>query len=102
MKNRYLLASAVALVLSASIASAQTLRMTTGADVPVFDPHLATGLVNIGITTLVAETLTKLDPHTGEPIPNLAVSWAANGSVWTLQLREGVSFTDGTPFNAEA
>src|SRR5690625_3977629 len=36
--------------------------------------------------------------------PLLATSWEANedATVWTLQLREGVSFTDGTPFNAEA
>lgn len=33
--------------------------------------------------------------------PWLAESWAQNGKVWTLKLRDGVTFSDGTPFNAE-
>jgi peptide/nickel transport system substrate-binding protein len=37
-------------------------------------------------------------------VPLLAESWAANPdqSVWTFQLRDGVTFHDGTPFDAEA
>lgn len=36
--------------------------------------------------------------------PNMATEWAYNGdnSVLTLTLREGITFTDGTPFDAEA
>ena len=36
--------------------------------------------------------------------PVLATSWEANedGTVWTFNLREGVTFHDGTPFNADA
>ena len=36
--------------------------------------------------------------------PDLASSWsvAANGTTWTFHLRQGVKFTDGTPFNATA
>jgi peptide/nickel transport system substrate-binding protein len=38
----------------------------------------------------------------GEPVPDLAVSWSANDSanVWTFKLREGVKFHDGTDFDA--
>ena len=48
------------------------------------------------IETLVQETTT------GELIPWLAESWDASEEeiVWTL--RQGVTFSDGTPFNAEA
>jgi peptide/nickel transport system substrate-binding protein len=40
----------------------------------------------------------------GTMVPNLAVSWTVSedGLVWTLNLREGVTFHDGTPFTAEA
>lgn len=36
--------------------------------------------------------------------PHLAESWEANedATVWTFHLRQGVLFTDGTPFNAAA
>lgn len=36
--------------------------------------------------------------------PHLAESWESNedASIWTIHLRHGVSFTDGTPFNAQA
>ena len=37
-------------------------------------------------------------------IPDLATSWSSNAdaTVWTFKLRSGVTFQDGTPFNADA
>ena len=39
-----------------------------------------------------------------EPTPQLTASWslAEDQLSWTFQLREGISYTDGTPFNADA
>ncbi|MCF2528568.1 ABC transporter substrate-binding protein [Yinghuangia soli] len=45
-----------------------------------------------------------IDTKTGAVKPHLAesLSTADNGATWTLKLRPGVQFSDGTPFNAEA
>ncbi len=39
----------------------------------------------------------------GKPTPDLAVSWSSNDDAteWTFELREGVSFHDGSAFDAE-
>ncbi|MEL6604177.1 MAG: ABC transporter substrate-binding protein [Cyanobacteria bacterium J06614_10] len=43
-------------------------------------------------------------PGTTDLAPELATEWSASddGLTWTFQLREGVTFHDGTDFNAEA
>ncbi|MEL6555348.1 MAG: ABC transporter substrate-binding protein [Cyanobacteria bacterium J06621_11] len=44
------------------------------------------------------------EPGTTELAPELATDWSASedGLTWTFTLREGVTFHDGTDFNAEA
>ena len=50
----------------------------------------------------VYETLTRYNPETGEVDPMLATEWAKNedGTVWTFQLRDDVTFHDGTKMTA--
>lgn len=52
---------------------------------------------------LFAERLTDQDRETGEVIPRLAESWevAPGAKSFTLHLRDGVTFSDGTPLTAE-
>lgn len=63
------------------------------------DPYQSTWLYN----SLVADPLVVLAPD-GQYQPALATSWESSpdGTSWTFTLREGVTFQDGTPFNAEA
>jgi peptide/nickel transport system substrate-binding protein len=55
-----------------------------------------------GPRPLIYEQLTQLKTNTSVQ-PALAESWEANedSTVWTFKIREGVTFHDGTPCNAE-
>jgi len=48
--------------------------------------------------------LMEFKPGTTDLQPALATEWkaSADGKTWTFKLRQGVTFQDGTPFNAEA
>src|SRR5579864_6563363 len=37
----------------------------------------------------------------GQMVPNLASSWKAEGTTWTIQLRAGARFSDGSPVTAD-
>ena len=63
------------------------------------DPYQSTWLFN----SFVADPLVVLAPD-GSYLPALATGWSSSpdGRVWTFKLRSGVTFQDGTPFDAEA
>jgi peptide/nickel transport system substrate-binding protein len=51
----------------------------------------------------VEEGLINRDPKTNDLVPELATSWKQiNPTTWQFQLRKGVSFTDGSAFDAKA
>jgi peptide/nickel transport system substrate-binding protein len=51
---------------------------------------------------LTQATLVRINRSTTQVEPRLASSWttSADGLTWTLKLREGVTFSDGTPLTA--
>ncbi|WGF90074.1 ABC transporter substrate-binding protein [Marinivivus vitaminiproducens] len=62
-------------------------------------------MTNVGqvISQNITESLTVIDPASGEPQPKLATSWERiDDLTWRFSLRENVSFQDGTPFDAQA
>lgn len=60
----------------------------------------AIGRVNLGN---IVEALTVRDTDTGELKPQLATSWTrVDDLTWRFELREGVTFHDGSPFDAAA
>jgi len=79
------------------------LRVSRGEDVTTWDPYNNTGIVLIMLGKLIYNNLIQMDPQ-GNFLPDLATEWSANDDAteWTFKLREGVSFSDGTAFNAEA
>jgi peptide/nickel transport system substrate-binding protein len=51
----------------------------------------------------VEEALINRDPETNDLVPELATSWKqVDPKTWDFELRQGVSFTDGSAFNAES
>ena len=51
----------------------------------------------------ITESLIEKNPKDGTPMPRLATSWQqVDPSTWRVKLRQGVSFHDGSPFNAAA
>src|SRR4029079_5916681 len=70
----------------------------------LFDPYYATDGETFRVSRQIFDTLVGVKPGTAELAPGLATSWepSSDGLNWTFTLRDGVKFTDGTPFNADA
>jgi peptide/nickel transport system substrate-binding protein len=65
------------------------------------DPAESTNGCDNIVMHWVYGSLTDIDA-TGNPVPGLAESWELEGRVFTLHLRPGLTFHDGSPFDAEA
>ncbi|MDH3999273.1 MAG: ABC transporter substrate-binding protein, partial [Desulfuromonadales bacterium] len=82
-----------------------TLTVGTEMEPRGFDPIIAGSLGSRARSQMVAieERLFDADEE-GNLIPELALSAtsADDGKLWTIKLRRGVKFHDGTPFNADA
>jgi peptide/nickel transport system substrate-binding protein len=81
-----------------------TLIFAQSADAGTLDPAAETSANSLAPSTHIYEGLTGFDPGTTTVHPVLATGWEASddGLEWIFPLREGVTFQDGTPFNADA
>jgi len=68
------------------------------------DPQAVTAVNDFRILVNVYDGLTRYKEGTLEVEPSLAESWniSEDGKTYTFKLRSGVTFHDGSPFNAEA
>lgn len=86
------------------IASGGEATLIVQSDAQSLDPTTVINSNTQGSTLLNAiyDVLFTVDPD-GEVVPRLATGFSTtDGLTWTLTLREGVTFTDGTPFDANA
>ena len=81
-----------------------TLIFGRGGDSVGLDPALEEDGESFKVCDNIYDTLVEYKDGSTELEPGLAKSWESSedGLTWTFHLREGVTFHDGTPFNAEA
>ena len=84
--------------------AADRLVVARSSDAVNLDPARANDIESLEVAEQVYGRLVRFAPGRLEPEPDLATSWSvsADGTVWTFELRPGVTFHDGTPFDADA
>jgi len=104
--HRWLIASLV--TVCAAFGTAQeadtsaVINLATNAD-PTLNPWAPGAVIESNlINTILFEQLTRYSPEDLTPSPMLATSWRAEdeGMSWVFELREGVVWSDGDPFDA--
>jgi peptide/nickel transport system substrate-binding protein len=98
------LVAAAGAATSRSGASKDTLVFAGAADPALLDPSLVSDGESLRVTDQVFNSLVGFKLGGTAVVPELATGWSVskNHRVWTFKLRKGVTFTDGTPFNAAA
>lgn len=93
------LAASALLPMKSAVADDSTLTFANYRDIRDLNPHLYGG--EIFAQNLIFEGLVHLGQN-GELEPWLATSWSTSddGKTYTFKLRDDVTFTDGTPFDA--
>jgi peptide/nickel transport system substrate-binding protein len=85
----------------AGVAGAQTIRVSNQGDALSMDPHSLNESLQLSVTGNVYEGLVIRNKDLSLA-PGLATSWKQTSpTVWRFELRKGVQFHDGTPFNAD-
>ncbi|WP_312054154.1 glutathione ABC transporter substrate-binding protein [Pantoea brenneri] len=101
--RRTTLATGLLLSLATVAAQAQDLRISMYADITGLDPHDTSDNISYSVQSGIFERLFQFDARM-TLTPWLATGYTSNEDAtrFTLTLRQGVTFQDGTPFNAEA
>ncbi len=99
----YLLAAGNVFAQGEAQAWQSTLTIGVATEGETFDPHLNVTSVGAQRMHLIYEGLIRHLPD-GQLVGVLATDWTVSddGLVYTFNLRDGVEFSDGTPFDAES
>ena len=97
-----LMTSAAAFVLVASSGFAEEFQWAGKTDPQTMDPHAVSSAPVLGFLNNVYDGLVRMSKEM-ELEPSLATSWEpiGDGEGWRFNLREGVTFHDGSAFDAE-
>ena len=82
-------------------AGAQPLTIALQTDLTSLDPHVAPTFTSAALQQHIYGSLVTMDAALAI-MPDLATAWRnTDDTSWEFDLREGVTFSDGTPFTAE-
>ncbi len=87
----------------ASVSQETDIVAAVNVDFTTMDPMDTSDTLSGGIQRMISDSLFGFDDDMGI-VPMLATGYEANDEAteFTITLREGISFTDGTPWNADA
>jgi peptide/nickel transport system substrate-binding protein len=93
----------VAAAQDATPVSGGRLVFATNQEPNCWDPQISAADATSAVVRTVVDSLVAQVPS-GELVPWLAKSWTVNDTVtqFTFELQTGITFSDGTPFDAEA
>ena len=99
----FLLVLAMAFSPQSVRAEKDTLNVALWTRVDSLDQWNSAMLVGMTVCDQIFDCLYTMDPETVQPVPNLALSHKLiDDTTWEFNLRQGVSFTNGEPFNTAA
>src|SRR5690349_5893931 len=95
--------SAAVTAQEATPTSGGRLVFATNQEPTCFDPQISAGDITAAVTRTVVDSLVAQLPD-GQLVPWLATDWEVSDDLtqFTFNLETGITFSDGTPFNAEA
>jgi peptide/nickel transport system substrate-binding protein len=97
-------ATLLAPAMSVGAQTSRTFVFGQSGDAVKLDPALIEDGLSQRVVSQIFENLVTFDGATTRIKPALAESWESSpdGKLWTFHLRQGVTFHDGTPFDAYA
>ena len=95
-------ATAIGLAMAAAPSTAQTLRMVSHADIKMLDPIWTTALITRNHGYMIYDVLFAKDADL-KIQPQMAEKYTVSDDklTWTITLRDGLEWSDGTPVTAE-
>ncbi|MGH9033444.1 MAG: ABC transporter substrate-binding protein [Acidimicrobiia bacterium] len=101
LSTRSLVGAVAATMVMAGVAAADEIRVGLALEPSSIDPHYHNLGPNNSFALHIFDALVEQDENQ-QLIPGLAVSWQPiDDTTWEFKLREGVTFHDGAPFNAD-
>ncbi|WP_281985097.1 ABC transporter substrate-binding protein [Thalassorhabdomicrobium marinisediminis] len=99
--TRNLLLSTALIAASAAMAQADSLTIGLKAEHPSMDPHFSRTSPGQNTAAHIFEGLTSIDENM-QLVPALATEWTnIDPTTWEIKLRDGVTFHDGSTFDAQ-